>query len=210
MAGADVGGRRSSCGERRTRRPRRRLARGGLEYGDPGTRVDHRAPDRPSAVDRPGRGHRRHRRSPVRRGRDRSGRESGGVRRRRRRGAGRDPTRGDAGRLAAHPDPAARRTARRHGRAQAAVVRSADERDVDGDGAPDGDLGARARRRRRARGHPPRHRPTPLDSPHRGQDKGFRVLRARAGRAGRSVPRRADAHPTAPRGRGVPPMRRNA
>ena len=85
----------------------------------------------------------------------------------------------------------------RRRRPQAAVVRSADERGVDGDRAADGDLGARPRRRRRARGDPPRHRPAAVDRPHRGPHKGFRVLRARAGRAGRSVPRRADAHPTA-------------
>ncbi len=210
MAGADVGGRRSSCGERRTRCPRRRPARGGLEYGDPRTGVDHRAPDRPSAVDRPGRGHRRHRRSPVRRGGDRGGRESGGVRRRRRRGTGRDPTRGDAGRLAAHPDPAARRTARRHGRAQAAVVRSADERDVDGDGAPDGDLGARPRRRRRARGAPAPPPPDSGRSPTSGSGQGISRSPC-TGWPHRPIRSSSScAHPTAPRGRGVPPMRRNA
>ncbi len=113
-------GRRSSCGERRTRRARRRPACGALAHRDPRAGVDHRAPDRTPAVDRPGRGRRRHRRSGLRRAVDRGGRESDGLRRRRRRGARRDPARRAAGRLAAHPDPAARRTARRHRRSQAA------------------------------------------------------------------------------------------
>ena len=74
------------------------------------------------------------------------------VRRPRRGGGRRRRARRVAGRLARDPRPAARRAADGARRPQAAVVRAADERRLDGHRAADGDLGARPRRRRRPRG----------------------------------------------------------
>ena len=115
----------------------------------PGRGLDHRPSDRAPAVDRPRRADRGHRRAGLRRSCwDRGGRPDG-LRRRGRRGARRYGARRAARRLAADPRAAARRAADRRRRPQAAVVRAADERRVDGDRAADGDLGARPRRRRR-------------------------------------------------------------
>ena len=140
---------RATTSTRLVRRPARRA----LGRGHPGAGLDDRPPDRPPAVDRPGRADRR---SPTRP----AFAHGAGRRRRRIRAASstRAPRRSSplrarraAGRLAATQASAARRAADRARRPQAAVVRAADERRVDGDRAADGDLGARARRRRRAR-----------------------------------------------------------
>ena len=113
--------------------------------------LDDRTPDRAPAVDRSRRADRRHRRGRVSPALLRSrGGEPDRVRRRGRRGTRGHPARAAAGRVARHPGTAARRTAGRRRRPQAAVVRPADERRVDGHRPADGDLGARARRRRRA------------------------------------------------------------
>ena len=71
------------------------------------------------------------------------------------------------------------------------LVRAADERDVDGHRAADGDLGARAGRRRRARRHAPADRPAAARRAHRRAHPRLRLPRPRPDAAGRAVPRRA-------------------
>ena len=115
-----------------------------------------------------------------------------GIRRRRRRGV----------RRAARPtvcwptgaqtrDSSARRTAGRRRRPQAAVVRSADERRVDGHRPADGDLGARSGRRRHARGEAARDGAAAFDRAHRRAHPRLRVLHQRAHSPGGAVPRGA-------------------
>ena len=119
---------------------------------DPRAGLDHRPPDRPPAVDRPRRADRRHRRGRLRRSARRGGRGPDRIRRRGRRGARRDARPPNCWPTGARTrGRAARRAADGGRRPQAAVVRAADERRVDGHRTADGDLGARPRRRRRAR-----------------------------------------------------------
>ena len=135
------------------------LPESALGRAHPCAGMDHRPSDRAPPVDRPRRTDSRHRRSRLR-GHARGGGEgSPRVRRRRRRGVGDHPARSAAGRLAPDPYPPARRTADRGRGPQTPVVRTADERPVDGHRPVDGDLGARPRRRRHPRastGPPPR------------------------------------------------------
>ena len=112
--------------------------------------------------------HCRHRRGRIRGGTGGGGQGPRRFRRRGCRGARRHPARSTAGRLAPDPRPTARRAHGGRRRPQAAVVRSADERRVDGHRPVDGDVGARPRRRRRARRATARDRAAALDRAHRG------------------------------------------
>ena len=109
-----------------------------------------------------------------------------------RRGTGTHPAGRTAGLLAPRPGRAARWAARRGRRPQAALVRPADERAVDGHRPADGDLGARAGCRRRTRCPAAGHRPVALDRPYRRAHKGFRLHRARAHAARGGVSRGTD------------------
>ena len=146
----------------------------------PASGVDDRPSDRAPAVDRSCRADRRHRRGRLRGGARRGRQGSDGFRRRRSRGVGRAAAGTSAGRLARDPGSSARRTAGRRRRPQAAVVRSADERRLDGHRAADGDLGPRSGRRRHARGEATRDGSAAFDRAHRRAHPRLRVLHQRA------------------------------
>ena len=101
------------------------------------------------------------------------------------------PARSTAGRLAPDPRSTARRAHGSRRRPQAAVVRSADERRVDGHGPVDGDVGARPRRRRRARREAARDGAAALDRAHRGAHPRLRLRHQRADSPAGPVSRRA-------------------
>ena len=160
-------------------RPRRvRVA-----YGDPCGRLGRRDAGGPPRLDR--RGGRGSSDGQGGLGRVRPGRDRGPHGLHRRRGAGRRCRRagGAAGPVAAGAGRPGTGTARLPRRAEDAVVRSADEPHVDGDGSLHGDLGARARRRRRA-GHQARaHRPDPSGRAPRCPHAQLRLRHARPGTA---------------------------
>lgn len=184
--------RRSARGESGTRPARTGVERRAVGRADPRPRLEHRAPDRPSHLDRRGRAAGRHRRRCLRRG---GGQGHEGARVLRRpgcRGAGGVGARRAARPVAERAGGARGRVAGCSGRGSYPLVRAADERRIHGDRPDHGDLGARPGHRRRPRGRQDPHRPAAARRPDRGAGPRLRLPGTRHQGARGGVPGRTD------------------